>query len=171
MGLAYWGLAQKIWIIIEGVECQLLKVVSHQRGSAVEEGLQFLWVLIAWHLFPFVSLVKHYLDFGKPSWKERHQMFSSEWHNFMKVEVFVLCTCMYMVHTCTVLTHSYCMWKNFWNVRWKLVVTNVFQHNITVSFICALLIYLIKKLGSWYQLRMQQKQKCFTGKVWNSPRE
>lgn len=80
--------------------------------------------------------------------KKRHQMFSSEWHNFMKVEVFVLCTCMYMVHTCTVLTHSYCMWKNFWNVRWKLVVTNVFQHNITVSFICALLIYLIKRLGS-----------------------
>lgn len=71
MGLAYWGLAQKIWIIIEGVECQLLKVVSHQRGSAVEEGLQFLWVLIAWHLFPFVSLVKHYLDFGKPSWKKK----------------------------------------------------------------------------------------------------
>lgn len=71
MGLAYWGLAQKIWIIIKGVECQLLKVVSHQRGSAVEEGLQFLWVLIAWHLFPFVSLVKHYLDFGKPSWKKK----------------------------------------------------------------------------------------------------
>ena len=58
---------EKIGVLLNTAEYQLLKVVRHQSAGAVEEALQRLLVLVTGHQLTLVALVEYVLHFGEPS--------------------------------------------------------------------------------------------------------
>ena len=64
--ITYRWLTEQVSVVVNGQQSQLLQIVSHEGGCAVEERLQLVLLLVAGNLFALVALVKDGLHFWEP---------------------------------------------------------------------------------------------------------